>query len=890
MKRLFIGLLTCMVTLGAFAQSSTEGREFWVALTLCAAPSNGLPEPFIAVSTKKTTTITITNPNDPTWGGVTRQVVANAWVTFTTQDIPLPQWYPTSANSIANAEPQAGQTHNYGLKIVTSEDVSVFAALRMENSFDAANILPITVLQSEYYTQDYPPYIKPSDGKALAMFTVLATEDNTSVTITPKTTTLDNHAAGVPYTISLNKGQTYYVISETLTSLSGSHVLAADGKKIAVFQGDLFTQVPGGKAARDCTYEQAMPIDYWGNHFVVTRSLEKDANRIRVTAMEDGTDIRINGLKRASINAGDTYEFELCNSTLTLDAINPYSIRLMEDAVMLETSCPVAVYSYDVSNGYKAGTTEMVNSYGDPSMVWISPLEQKINDITFGVCGTNKTKRHFIDIVCKTEDAALTQLSSSVRASVPLTFQTVNGYPAYSYARVFLVNDEDGFNERVFHLTNQHGVIAHVYGNGDDESYAYSVGSSAVKRGIQIGDATLEDGTVGQLTYCVNSPITFNAQVGTDIIDTAYWDMGDGVTFTDQSRINFDYTYDTPGWYDVIATVMAHKECPDTVYPKEYVSVRIHVVRPDTIVTNKFICEGETLTYGGNTYTEPVTDTVAFGCDSIVIFHLEVGKKSTYEFTTTERDSFVLAGKVYYKSGDYTATLTNAVGCDSTITAHVTVITCLDITVGAPDPVICADETEFRIPYTHTKGDIGDAYLSNRGVRTLITNSAIESAFVIPLSSFKADHYTNAQVIVQDPVCGDELVFPVSFDVLYPSSVFNQKWNNTLVLFNKQYNGGYDFKAYQWYKDGTPIPGATGSYYVEEPLDTASYYQVMLTRIDTTSGDVIELLTCPYYPIVKGASAPAEEHATKQILNGRLVIQKDGIRYSILGEVIKEEE
>lgn len=888
MKKLIVLIITCSMALGAFAQASTEGKEFWVALTLCAAPKNGLPEPFIAVSTKKRTTITITNPNDPTWAGVTRQVRGNAWVTFTTQDIPLAQWYPTAANNIANAKAQAGQTHNFGLKVTTSEDVSVYAALRMTNSFDAANILPASVLQNEYYTQDYPPYIKPDDGEALSMFTILGVQNGTTVTITPKTTTADNHAAGVPYTVTLNAGQTYYVMSQTLNSLSGSHVVG--DKKIAVFQGDLFTQIPGGKAARDCTYEQAMPVDYWGNHFVVTRSLEKDANRIRITAMENQTDISINGLHKATIDASDTYEFELRNSTLTLNpsSEHPCSDSYDENAVVVETSCPVAVYSYDVSNGYKAGTTEMVNEYGDPSMVWISPIEQKINDITFGVCPTDKTKRHFIDIVCLTADAALTQLSSQQRPSVALTFQTVTGYPTYSYARVFLVNDDDGIDEHVFHLTNPHGVIAHVYGNGDDESYAYSVGSSAVKRGIQVGNYTLEDGSVGSNTYCVNTAITFNAQVGTDIIDTAYWDMGDGVTFSDESKISFDYMYETPGWYDVQARIRAHKECPDTVYPEERVNVRIHVIRPDTIRTRFFICEGDTLKYGGQTYTEPKTDTVAFDCDSIVIFQLEVGKKTAFAFTATERDSFMMAGKTYYKSGTYVDTLVNAAGCDSVVTAYVTVITCLDLKVGKPDSVICADEAEFRIPYIHTKGDIGEAYLLNRGLRTPITPSSLDNAFVIPLAGFTADHYTKAFVVVEDPICGDTLRFPVSFDVLYPSSVFNQKWDNTLVLYNKDYNGGYDFKAYQWYKNGQPIPGATEAFYVEDPLQTNAYYQVLLTRYDSLTNDKIELMTCPYTPRKQAAAASTGEN-DKVFENGQFYIIKNNVKYTILGVEVKKE-
>ena len=191
-------------------QASTEGKEFWVALTLCAAPSTGTPEPFIAVSTKEATTVTITNPNLPNWPGVSRPIGVNQWEVFDINDISLDKWYPTSANSIANAAQQAGKTNNFGLKVVADKDVSVYAALRMPNSFDAANVLPIHVLQNaayEYYTQDYPPYIKPDDGEALSMFTVLATEDGTNVTITPTCKTHDGKAANASFTIPLTRGK-----------------------------------------------------------------------------------------------------------------------------------------------------------------------------------------------------------------------------------------------------------------------------------------------------------------------------------------------------------------------------------------------------------------------------------------------------------------------------------------------------------------------------------------------------------------------------------------------------------------------------------------------------------------------------------------------------------
>ena len=923
MKRLFVILIAGLMTCNLFAQSSTEGKDFWVALTSATSP-NGSDNhvPYLAVSAKKACTVTITNPQT-NWSitvpcpGPGTTLTNNTWTEIKTgtgaQQIPMAQWYPNGAAATAVSE----HTHNLGLHVTATEEISLFAAQRMTNSFDAANILPITALQYEYIIQDYPPY-EHDDKAPWSTYAILATEDNTTVTILPKgakksgnagdpvaadiTTniTINSHNNS-PITVTLNKGQVYHVISAANVTMSGTRVTA--DKKIAVFNGDVFTDLPGEASARDCLYEQAMPIDYWGREFVVTRSMRRDADRVRITAQEDGTTIQIDGMLVGTINATETFEVELSEDLSA--AFKPGSSykKFPPDITIsggyghyIQTSCPCAVYLYMVSNKYKqkdASASEQKTDKGDPSMVWISPLEQRINTITFGVCGTDKTTDHYLNVVMLAADTASLQIRAQNGTNIIDAQDHWTVVPGTQYAflrKQVATTSTSGKPNPVYTMTASSGFIAHVYGNGDNESYAYSVGSSAVKRGIQIGDYTLENGTVGTNTYCVNTPIHFNAQVGSDVIDAAYWDMGDGVTMTDQSRIAHDYMYDTPGWYDVVASVRAHKVCPDTPYPPEDVSVRIHVVRPDTIRRQFFVCENDLpFIYGGDTLTQDTTAIAYFDCDSVVIFSLEIGKNSQYEYWENAKDSVVFQGKSYYKSGDYTATLTNKAGCDSLLTLHASVVTCLEITVGKPASVICADEIEFQIPYNHTRGEIGAAYLMNRGLKTPITANPVVDAFVIPLKGFTADHYTNAAVIVEDHVCERTLTFPVSFDVLYPSSVFNQKWDNTLVLYNEKFNGGYDFKAYQWYKDGQPIPGATGSYLVENPLDTAALYQVMLTRLDTASGEYIELMTCPYQPVVKKPKN-SPQNAEKLIENGRLYIIKDNTKFSVLGVAVKKEE
>lgn len=124
--------------------------------------------------------------------------------------------------------------------------------------------------------------------------------------------------------------------------------------------------------------------------------------------------------------------------------------------------------------------------------------------------------------------------------------------------------------------------MAHVYGNGDDESYAYSVGSSAVKRGVAVDGENYTEGYRSETVYCIGTEISFDAQVGTDVIDKVDWDFGDGVSElggTPQTK----HTYDSPGWYDITANIYAHKECPYSQYPAEEVKFSFRVRRPDTV-------------------------------------------------------------------------------------------------------------------------------------------------------------------------------------------------------------------------------------------------------------------------------------------------------------------
>ena len=80
---------------------------------------------------------------------------------------------------------------------------------------------------------------------------------------------------------------------------------------------------------------------------------------------------------------------------------------------------------------------------------------------------------------------------------------------------------------------------------------------------------------------------------------------------------------------------------------------------------------------------------------------------------------------------------------------------------------------------------------------------------------------------------------PIVFPIQYASSVIAQK-EGIIALLNDEYNGGYVFDSYQWYRNGEKIEGADLSYIVVGKEDIGAQYSVVVTR--TTDG--VTISTC----------------------------------------------
>jgi hypothetical protein len=101
--------------------------------------------------------------------------------------------------------------------------------------------------------------------EAKSAFEIVATEDNTIVTITPSQNIL-GHTAGTPFQITLNKGQTYSAVASGITAgahLGGSKITS--NKPIAVTIKD---DSVANNGCRDMMGDQIVPTSIIGNEYM----------------------------------------------------------------------------------------------------------------------------------------------------------------------------------------------------------------------------------------------------------------------------------------------------------------------------------------------------------------------------------------------------------------------------------------------------------------------------------------------------------------------------------------------------------------------------------------------------------------------------------------------
>jgi gliding motility-associated-like protein len=301
MKKAFLLLVFLFLfNVGSFCQIDTE---FWFAVPEVTANHADRPIYLRISSFGKPSQIMVSVPSNPSFPIIYASLSANS---STTIDL------TSQINGLENIIPNS--VANKGLYIKASSEITAYYEVYGTTaSFGPANTDIFTLkgrnaLGKQFYTPFQNYWDNHQGINAWSAFDIVATEDNTVVTITPSNDIV-GHLAGITFTVTLNKGQTY---SARATSgmasqhLGGSYV--SSDKPVAItIKDDSIEEGPD----YDLVGDQIVPINILGTEYIAVYSSSASVNddRIFICATQNNTDVFINGnpVPAVNLSAGQTY-------------------------------------------------------------------------------------------------------------------------------------------------------------------------------------------------------------------------------------------------------------------------------------------------------------------------------------------------------------------------------------------------------------------------------------------------------------------------------------------------------------------------------------------------------------------------------------------------------
>jgi gliding motility-associated-like protein len=567
-KIILLLLIACLGWAESFAQSmdmpSTQGSEFYFSFM---RGRNGRNKAMtLLVSSPENATVVLLNPqtgNTKTYsvtGGIVEEI--DLMVVPTDNDAKENDSQPTVSNVtgdfkdcytiVSNSPQDMGiyvKVHKPG-DPTTPVKASLYASMAAKESFDVTGVYPLEALGNEYY-------VISRDGNNVnssywpSQALIVATEDATEIEIAP--TSLmegDGNDIKVPYTITLNRGQSYLLRAKYSNrsdnggnDLTGTRIKVVDNgtggsecKRIAVFSGTQHGSGENGAGTNgDYEFEQLFPMHLWGLNFMVATTITSSSDApdvVRVVAGKPCTELTIKGHfyignestprtdYTTTINQSDFFEFRLKSST---------------DAAFITAAKSVEVALFP--------TRVLGNSNGAPSMIVIAPMEQYLNEITFAAAPGNGVNAHRMLVTSLTEICEQTTLNGN-----PFTGWTpIPSNPTYS-TKTYTLSTGTSYTLKNDVAPKKGGFNAYIYGDGTKIGYGYSVGSAArVEMDLTVFGYTKDELAVLSCPPLGDAGIPFEP---TGLENIAYssldWEIYKGVTVDANNEVTSDLDILTP--------------------------------------------------------------------------------------------------------------------------------------------------------------------------------------------------------------------------------------------------------------------------------------------------------------------------------------------------------
>lgn len=645
---LAIVLMQCFVFVanGLYAQTS---KTFWFVAPYLTPGHEDHPILMRLVNGNAVAaTVTISQPaNTANFPPITLTIPAN---TLTSYDL-------TSLLTQVEDAP-AGGTNNKGILISSDQYISAYYeengpnnpaiyVLKGDNALGTAFLVP---------GQNYLHNVTTVTPLPFNSFHVVATEDNTIVTITPKNA-ITGHAAGVPFTVTLNKGQTYAAVATSQAAayhLGGSKVTSNKPVAITICDDSMYGDLLGGTCYNEGG-DQIIPLSLLGKEYIAVRGYlgvgtsTTIGDQVFVMATQANTDVYINTVKMATLaNAGDIYK---------------YNMGLSADACFVQANKDVSVLQM---SGFGCETDFAILAQlactGSRSVT----LARSISD------------NYNLTVLVETGGQGNFTIFASGGTGATLTAADFNPVPgtggAYMYARKSFTTSQipPGATVTLTNSTNKFhvGIIHGSNGSGCRFGYFSEYSSSQAKFSQRI------------MNICQGNPVTlqptFSVSRTVDPASVLYsWNVPDGMggrTVTPSSNITTSYQINSAAMTDAGDYIV--RVDADGCDATDTVTVKV-IASPERTKDSVVVCSNE-LPYVWNgkpyiatgVYADTLVSTIG-GCDSIVAMHVTVNPAYLFperliicqnELPYRYRDTIFKAGTA---SGLYTLQRKTILGCDS---------------------------------------------------------------------------------------------------------------------------------------------------------------------------------------------------------------------------------
>jgi hypothetical protein len=337
-------------------------------------------------------------------------------------------------------------TSSKSIRVVSTEDIALFAINMANFITDATNVLPVTNYGTEYRHISYNNQ-GVNGGTVGDGYFVIAHENGTVVKHNGTTVA------------TLNAGQIYSRYSGVPGDFTGIEVTTSHPAAYIVFNDCVL--IPNGVYACDCLFQQLPPISSWGNKFLVPVT-SRGKDRIRIVASQTTTINQVGGSGAATItlNAGQYHEMEVLTAS---------------NGCYISASKPVAVAAYLIGLNNFTG----VNAVGDPAMAWVPPIEQNVAHTSiapFSATANSVLTTHFALIIAPTAYRNVTTVALGTGVDQALFGGTwvTNAASGYSYYSMPLTNTTQTYTYK-----NANGLMIMGYGLGNYESYYYMAAASS---------------------------------------------------------------------------------------------------------------------------------------------------------------------------------------------------------------------------------------------------------------------------------------------------------------------------------------------------------------------------------------------------------------------------